>query len=54
MADKRLKEDMARLNELFKELTEHVYGHHETETSLVKRLEDIERRVAKLEQRTTP
>jgi hypothetical protein len=54
LADKRLKEEMARLAELFNELTEHVYGHHETETSLVKRLEELERRVAKLELRTTP
>ena len=54
MADKRLKEDMARLAELFKELTEHVYGHHETETVLVKHIEGLERRVSKLEQQTTP
>ena len=44
---------MARLTELFKELTEHVYGHHETETNLVKRLEELEGRVAKLEKLTT-
>jgi len=42
---------MVRLAELFKELTEHVYGHHETETSMVKRLEDLERRIASLEKR---
>jgi len=53
LVDKRLKEDMARLTELFKELTEHVYGHHETETNLVKRMEELEGRVAKLEKRTT-
>lgn len=53
LADKKLKEETARLAELFKELTEHVYGHHETETSVVKRLGELERRVAKLEQRTT-
>jgi len=44
---------MASLAELFKEMTEHVNGHHETETAMVKRVEDLERRIAKLEQRTT-
>jgi len=53
LADKQLKEKMADLAELFKELTEHVYGHHETETSVVKRLEGLEKRIAKLEQATT-
>jgi len=52
LADKKLKEEMSKLAELFKELTEHVYGHHETETSVVRRLEELERRVARLEQGT--
>lgn len=49
MPEKRLKEDMQKLAELFREFTEHVYGHHETEIGLVKRIEDLERRIAKLE-----
>jgi len=53
LADKQLKEEMANLAELFKELTEHVYGHHETETSVVKRIEGLEKRISKLEQTMT-
>jgi hypothetical protein len=51
LADEQLKEEMANLAELLSELTEHDYGHHGTETGAVKRIEGLEKRIAKLEQR---
>ncbi len=44
-----MKGKMQRLAEDFRELTNHVYGHHRTVTALVSRVEALERRVERLE-----